>query len=91
MDDVEQPGHDDPEPFPSGQADVGGVEKRIDQGRERQEDDAKERQQEPVKGCVDPGRRGPASPGANVIALRPDEGRPIPGSTRSPDELTSIR
>jgi hypothetical protein len=34
---------------------------------------------------------GPTSPGANEIARRADEGRPSPGSTRSPDELTSIR
>jgi hypothetical protein len=53
LDDVEQSGHDDPEPFPSGQADAGCVEKRIDQGRKWQEDDAKERQQEPVEGGVD--------------------------------------
>jgi hypothetical protein len=83
MDDVEQPGHDDPEPFPSGQADAGGVEERIDQGRERQEDDAK-----PLSGVrrLQPRRRtsrGMRRPAQGNPRTR-EGGRPHPARMRLP-------
>src|SRR5829696_1401766 len=56
--DVEQDGENHPEPIEAYEADAGGVDDNVDQGRKREEDDAKQRQEKGVERRSDEGRSG---------------------------------
>src|SRR5215208_2069993 len=56
--DVEQDSENHPEPIEAYEADAGGVDENVDQGRKREEDDAKQRQEKGVERRSDEGWSG---------------------------------
>ena len=56
--DVEQDGENHPEPIEAYDADTGGVDDNVDQGRKREKDNAKQRQEKGVERGSNEGRSG---------------------------------